>query len=79
MNGSDGTEPSKGGATGYRVSLVPGGLQVSARLGTTEELRNLVKLLRAGIVFLEKTAEGDMDETVTLTKRVAAVGTALSK
>ena len=48
--------------TGYRVSVVPGALEVSARLVTPEEARNLVKVLRAGIAALEDTAEGDMDE-----------------
>jgi hypothetical protein len=80
---SNGTEPSTptGSAvsTGYRVSLVPGALEISARLGTPEEVRNLVKVLRAGIVILEDTAEGDMDEAASLTKRVAAVGAAPPK
>jgi hypothetical protein len=35
--------------TGYRVAVVPGALEVSARLGTPEEVRNLMKVLRAGI------------------------------
>ena len=34
-------------ATGYRVSLVPGGLEVSARLASNEELAILVKVLEA--------------------------------
>jgi hypothetical protein len=34
-------------ATGYRVSLVPGGLEVSARLASNEELATLVKVLEA--------------------------------
>jgi len=80
---SGATEPSTptGSAvpTGYRVSVVPGALETSARLGTPEELRNLVKVLRAGIVILEDTAEGDMDEPLRLTKRVAAVGAAPPK
>ena len=76
---TEGIEPSPGWVTGYRVSLVPGGLDISARLATAEELHNLLKLLRAGIVFLEKTAEGDMDEALTLTKRVAAVSVAPPK
>jgi hypothetical protein len=52
--------------TGYRVSVVPGALEVSARLVTPEEARNLVKVLRAGITALEDTAEGDMDEPLML-------------
>jgi hypothetical protein len=59
--------------TGYRVAVVPGALEISARLGTPEEVRNLVKVLRAGILILENTAEGDMDEPLSLTKRVAGI------
>jgi hypothetical protein len=70
---SSGTEPSAV-PTGYRVSVVPGALEVSARLGTPEEVRNLMKVLRAGMIILEDTTEGDMDEPLNLTKRVAAVG-----
>jgi hypothetical protein len=36
-----------GTATGYRVSLVPGALEVSARLASNEELEILVKVLEA--------------------------------
>jgi hypothetical protein len=73
------TEPSTptGAAapTGYRVSLVPGALEVSARLATAEELRNLVKVLRASIVILDDATEGDTDQPLSLTKRVAEVST----
>jgi hypothetical protein len=48
--------------TGYRVSLVPGVLEVFARLGTPEEVRNLAKVLRAAIAILEDTAEDDFEE-----------------
>jgi hypothetical protein len=81
MSGNIASPKSNGGvespapSTGYRVSLVPGALEVSARLGTPEEVRNLVKVLRAGLTILEDTTEGDMDEPVNLTKRVAALGT----
>jgi hypothetical protein len=74
---SSGTEPSTPTAaavpTGYRVAVVPGALEVSARLGAPEEVRNLIKVLRAGIIILEDTTEGDMDERVNLTKRMAGV------
>ena len=80
---SDNAEPStptvSAAPTGYRVSVVPGALEISARLGTPEEVRNLVKVLRAGILILEDTAEGDMDEALTLTKRVAALSVAAPK
>ena len=56
-----GTEPT-GPPTGYRVSVVPGALEISARLGTPEEVRNLMKVLRAGLTILYDTTDGDMDE-----------------
>jgi hypothetical protein len=69
---SKGTEPStptaSGVPTGYRVAVVPGALEVSARLGTPDEVRNLMRVLRAGIVILEDTTEGDMDEPINLTQ-----------
>ena len=74
-NGTDPSTPTESAVpTGYRVSVVPGALEISARLGTPEEIRNLVKVLRAGIIILEETTDGDMDEPLSLTKRVAAVG-----
>ena len=76
--GNDGTEPS-GPPTGYRVSVVPGALEISARLGTPEEVRNLMKVLRAGLIILEDTTDGDMDKPLSLTKRVAGMGTAATK
>jgi hypothetical protein len=60
--------------TGYRVSIVPGALEVSARLVTPEEIRNLIKVLQAGVVALESTTEGDMDAPISLTKPVPKVG-----
>ena len=35
------------GATGYRIALVPGALEVSARLASNDELDILVKVLEA--------------------------------
>jgi hypothetical protein len=74
---STGTESSTpmaaGVPTGYRVAVVPGALEISARLGTPEEVRNLMRVLRAGILILEETAEGDMDEPLSLTRRVAGI------
>jgi hypothetical protein len=60
--------------TGYRVAVVPGALEISARLVNPEEIRNLMKVLRAGITILEDTTDGDMDKPLTLSNRVAAVG-----
>ena len=59
--------------SGYRVSFVPGALEVSARLVTPEEARNLMKAIRAGITALEDTTDGDMDEPLRLTKRASDV------
>jgi hypothetical protein len=36
-------------------------------------VRNLMKVLRAGILILEDTAEGDMEEPLSLRKRVAGI------
>ena len=52
--------------TGYRVSLVPGVLEVFARLGTPEEVRNLAKVLRAAIAILEDTAKDHFEEPLRL-------------
>ncbi|MFO7477147.1 MAG: hypothetical protein R6X03_02150 [Methyloceanibacter sp.] len=44
-------------ATGYRVSLVPGALEVSARLANNEELDVLVKVLEANKGSLGKPSD----------------------
>ena len=72
-NGTQPSTPMAGVPTGYRVAVVPGALEICARLGTPEEVRNLMKVLRAGILILEDTSEGDMDEPLSLTKRVAGI------
>lgn len=43
------TTPATGAAapTGYRISILPAALEVSARLATAEELQILVKILQA--------------------------------
>ena len=60
---SNGTEPSaptaSATATGYRVSVVPGAIEVSARLGAAGEIRELIKILRAGILIF--ATDGDVD------------------
>jgi hypothetical protein len=58
------------GAPCYRVSIVPGAIEVSARLGTPEEVRNLMKVLRAGILVLSNT-DDDVDASVA--HRAAAI------
>jgi hypothetical protein len=65
--------------TGYRVAVVPGAIDVSARLSTPEEIRNLMKVLRAGITILEDTTDGDMDKPLSLTKPVAKMGAVPAK
>jgi hypothetical protein len=54
--------------TGYRVTAVPGALEVTARLVEPNEVRNLMKVLRAGCIILEETTEGDMDKPLTLSR-----------
>ena len=53
--------------TGYRVSVVPGAIEVTARLVEPNEVRNLMKVLRAGCIILEETTDGDLDKPLTLT------------
>ena len=65
--------------TGYRVAVVPGAIEVSARLCTPEDVRNLMKVLRAGYAILEDTTDGDMDRPLTLTRPVAKVSVASPK
>jgi hypothetical protein len=43
--------------TGYRVSLVPGALEVSARLASNDELDILVKVLEANKGILSNSSE----------------------
>ena len=54
----------------YRVSVVPGAIEVNARLKTPEEIRDLMKVLRASILILSKS-DDDVDASVT--HRVAAI------
>lgn len=69
LNGSDegGRDMSENGiapsgssaaASGYRISLIGGALDVSARLSTPEELELLVKVLEANKVLWETTPSG---------------------
>jgi hypothetical protein len=71
LPGSTTTSPA---ATGYRVAIVPGALEVSARLATADELRNLVKVLNASIAILADTE--DDGDTASLTKRLAKTSAA---
>jgi hypothetical protein len=61
--------------TGYRVAIVPGALEVSARLTTADELRNLVRVLSASIAILADTQD-DGSDAGSLTKRLAQASAA---
>jgi len=78
---SNGAEPSaptaSAMATGYRVSVVPGAIEVSARLGDAVEVRDLIKVLRAGILVF--AADGDVDIQENFNQGVAAIRAASLK
>jgi len=57
--------------TGYRVSVVPGAIEVSARLGGAGEVRELIKVLRAGIFVF--ATDGDAEIPENLSHRLAAI------
>jgi hypothetical protein len=63
--------------TGYRVGVVPGAIEVSARLSTPQEVRQLIKVLRAGILVFATDADADIPENFT--HRVAAIKAASLK
>ena len=75
---SDGSTVSGGTpavtSTGYRVAIVPGALEVSARLATADELRNLVRVLSASIAILADAE--DEPDPASLTKRLAQTNAA---
>jgi hypothetical protein len=50
-NGSSGSTNGATASSGYRVSWTGGGLEVSARLTTSEELELLVRVLEANKVL----------------------------
>jgi len=50
---------------------VPDAIEVSARLGAAGEVRELIKVLRAGILVF--ATDGDADAPETLSHRVAAI------
>ena len=57
--------------TGYRVSVVPDAIEVSARLGAAGEVRDLIKVLRASLLVF--AADGDAEVPEALSHRVAAI------
>jgi len=62
---------------GYRVGVVPGAIEVSARLSTAQEVRQLIKVLRAGILVF--AADADVDTSESFNQRVAAIKAASSQ
>ena len=70
-NGTEPPVPTASATTGYRVSVVPDAIEVSARLGAAGEVRELIKVLRAGILIF--ATDGDADAPETLGHRVAAI------
>jgi hypothetical protein len=74
IDGSTPNVPPTVAPTGYRVAIVPGALEVSARLATADELRNLVRVLSASIAILAD-AQDDCDP-VSLPKRLAETSAA---
>ena len=59
--------------TDYLVSIVPGAIEVSARLATVDELRGLVKALTASGATL---LEGQAVEIESLSKRLSKASAA---
>jgi hypothetical protein len=65
--------PQPAAPTGYLVSIVPGAIEVSARLGTVEEIRGLMKALRASTAILADEPEADVE---SLSKRLSKANAA---
>jgi hypothetical protein len=59
------------------VGVVPGAIEVSARLSTAQEVRQLIKVLRAGILVF--AADADVDTSESFNQRVAAIKAASSQ
>ena len=77
-NGTESTAPTASAMpTGYHVGVVPGAIEVSARLGAAGEVRELIKILRAGILIF--ATDGDVDTSESFNHRVAAIKAASLK
>src|SRR4029079_10228551 len=77
-NGTESTAPTASAMpTGYRVGVVPGAIEVSARLGTAAEFRDLIRVFRAGILIFAD--DGDTDVPEKFAHRVAAIKAASLK
>jgi len=46
-------------ATGYRISILPAALEISARLATAEELQTLVKILQGHAIIWANATMGE--------------------
>jgi len=46
-------------STGYRISILPAALEISARLATAEELQSLVKILQANAAIWATVNKAD--------------------
>jgi hypothetical protein len=77
-NGTESTAPTASAMpTGYRVGVVPGAIEVSARLGTPAEVREVIKVLRASLLIF--STDANVDDPESLTHRIAAIKTASLK
>jgi len=56
--------PSAAQPTGYRISIFPCALEISARLASAEELQMLVKILQANSAIWETVTKNDAAENV---------------
>jgi hypothetical protein len=51
--------PAANPSTGYRISIFPTALEISARLATAEELQTLVRVLQANATIWETVTKED--------------------
>jgi hypothetical protein len=56
--------PSAANPTGYRISIFPAAVEISARLASAEELQMLVKVLQANAAIWETATKNDAADTV---------------
>ena len=52
-------QPSGANPTGYRISIFPAAVEISARLASAEELQMLVKVLQANAAIWEGATKND--------------------
>ncbi len=53
------SNPPASSSTGFRISILPTALEISARLATAEELQSLVKILQANAAIWATATKGD--------------------